>query len=125
MIEGFTGYLLPWDETAYWATVVGINIQANGPFVGPFLGSILKGGAEIGPETLARFYSLHMLAIPGGLMALIGIHLFLVVRLGITSPPWSPVAAGRERDGEEGPTADRVGLVEPTPRGSASQGVEK
>ena len=125
MIEGFTGYLLPWDETAYWATVVGINIQANGPFVGPFLGSILKGGAEIGPETLARFYSLHMLAIPGALMALIGIHLFLVVRLGITSPPWSPVAAGRERDGEEGPTADRVGLVEPTPRGSASQGVEK
>ena len=125
MIEGFTGYLLPWDETAYWATVVGINIQANGPFVGPFLGSILKGGAEIGPETLARFYSLHMLAIPGAIMGLIGVHLYLVVRLGITSPPWSPVAAGRERaEGEEG-AAGRVGLVSPAPRGSASQGVDE
>lgn len=125
MVEGFTGYLLPWDETAYWATVVGINIQANGPFVGPYLGSILKGGAEIGPDVLARFYSLHMLAIPGGIMALIGIHLYLVVRLGITSPPWSPVAAGRERDGEDESSAARVGLVEPSPRGKASQGVSE
>ena len=125
MIEGFTGYLLPWDETAYWATVVGINIQASGPFVGPFLGSILKGGAEIGPETLARFYSLHMLAIPGAIMGLIGVHLYLVVRLGITSPPWSPVAAGREREDEEEAPAGRVGLVSPAPRGSASQGVDE
>ena len=123
MVEGFTGYLLPWDETAYWATVVGINIQANGPFVGPYLGSILKGGSEIGPDILSRFYSLHMLAIPGGIMALIGIHLYLVIRLGITSPPWSPVAAGRERTAEDEPGAARVGLVAPTSRGRASQGV--
>jgi ubiquinol-cytochrome c reductase cytochrome b subunit/menaquinol-cytochrome c reductase cytochrome b subunit len=125
MIEGFTGYLLPWDETAYWATVVGINIQANGPFVGPFIGSILKGGSEIGPETLARFYSLHMLAIPGAIMGLIGVHLYLVVRIGIASPPWSPVAAGREREDEAGAPDTRVGLVSPTPRGSASQGVDE
>jgi len=125
MVEGFTGYLLPWDETAYWATVVGINIQANGPFVGPYLGSILKGGSEIGPDILSRFYSLHMLAIPGGIMALIGIHLYLVVRLGITSPPWSPVAAGRERDGEAEASAARVGLVAPSARGAASQGVSE
>ena len=125
MVEGFTGYLLPWDETAYWATVVGINIQASGPFVGPYLGSILKGGSEIGPDILARFYSLHMLAIPGAIMGLIGIHLYLVVRLGITSPPWSPVAAGREREDEGEASAARVGLVEPSPRGSASQGVSE
>src|SRR5215213_8761286 len=50
-------YLLPWDQTAYWATVVGVNLQATGPFVGPFLGPILQGGAEIGDDTLARFYS--------------------------------------------------------------------
>ncbi len=67
MMEGFFGYLLPWDQTAYWATVVGVNLQATGPFVGPLLGNVLQGGAEIGPETLARFYSLHMLVLPGAL----------------------------------------------------------
>ena len=49
MLEGFTGYLLPWDQTAYWATVVGININASAPFLGPFLAQFLRGGAEIGP----------------------------------------------------------------------------
>ena len=100
MLEGFTGYLLPWDQTAYWATVVGININATAPIAGPFLAQFLQGGAAINPETLSKFYSMHMLLIPGGLMALILLHLYLVVRLGVTSPPWSPVAAGRKRDGE-------------------------
>ena len=95
MLEGFTGYLLPWDQTAYWATAVGINLNATGPFVGPFLGDFLQGGSQIGPDTIARFYSLHMLLIPGGIIALIGLHLYLVVRLGVTSPPWSKTAAGR------------------------------
>src|SRR5881397_381145 len=57
MLEGFTGYLLPYDQTAYWATVVGMNITANGPFVGTVLGQIMQGGPAIGPDTLARFYS--------------------------------------------------------------------
>src|ERR671934_265905 len=96
MMEGFTGYLLPWDQTAYWATVVGINLQATGPFVGPFLQNVLAGGAEIGTETLARFYSIHMLLLPGAIFGLIGLHLYLVVRLGVTSPPWSREAAGGE-----------------------------
>src|SRR2546421_5813 len=55
MFEGFTGYLLPYDQTAYWATVVGMNITANGPFVGTILGQIMQGGPAIGPETLARY----------------------------------------------------------------------
>ncbi len=97
MAEGFTGYLLPWDQTAYWATVVGININATGPFVGPFLAQFLQGGLNIGPDTLPKFYALHMLVLPGAIMALIGLHLYLVVRLGVTSPPWSRAAAGRER----------------------------
>ena len=97
MLEGFTGYLLPWDQTAYWATVVGININASAPFLGPFLAQFLRGGAEIGSDTLARWYALHMLLIPGALFALIGFHLYLVVRLGVSSPPWSRVAAGRDR----------------------------
>ena len=97
MAEGFTGYLLPWDNTAYWATVVGININATGPFVGPFLAQFLQGGLSIGPDTLPKFYALHMLVLPGAIMALIGLHLYLVVRLGVTSPPWSRSAAGREQ----------------------------
>jgi len=101
MLEGFTGYLLPWDQTAYWATVVGININASAPFLGPFLAQFLRGGAEIGADTLARWYALHMLLVPGALFALIGLHLYLVTRLGVSSPPWSRVGAGRERPPEK------------------------
>jgi quinol-cytochrome oxidoreductase complex cytochrome b subunit len=97
MFEGLTGYLLPWDETAYWATVVAININGTAPFLGPFLAQFLRNGSEIGQNTLTLFYSLHMLVIPGALFALIGLHLYLVVRLGVSSPPWSRTAAGRER----------------------------
>jgi menaquinol-cytochrome c reductase cytochrome b subunit len=114
MLEGFTGYLLPWDQTAYWATVVGINLNATAPFLGPFLSDFLRGGQEIGTNTLSIFYSMHMLLIPGGLIALITLHLYLVIRLGVTSPPWSKEAAGAER--EEVITARR-GLLEPKPRG--------
>ena len=94
LLEGFTGYLLPWDQTAYWATTVGININGTGPIIGPFLAQFLQGGRYINGDTLARFYSLHMLLLPGAIMALIGLHLYLVVRLGVTSPPWSKEAAG-------------------------------
>ena len=111
MLEGFTGYLLPWDQTAYWATAVGINLNATAPFLGPFLANFLQGGAQIGPDTIARFYSLHMLLIPGGLIGLIGLHMYLVVRLGVTSPPWSPTAAGRERPDESKPEGAREGLI--------------
>jgi menaquinol-cytochrome c reductase cytochrome b subunit len=117
MLEGFTGYLLPWDQTAYWATVVGINLNATAPFLGPFLADFLRGGQDIGTETLARFYSLHMLLIPGGLIALITLHLYLVIRLGVTSPPWSKDGAGVER---EEVVVGRRGLVEPRPRGDGA-----
>jgi quinol---cytochrome c reductase cytochrome b subunit, bacillus type len=109
MFEGLTGYLLPWDQTAYWATVVAININGTAPFLGPFLAQFLRGGAEIGPNTLSLFYSLHMLAIPGALFGLIGLHLYLVVRLGVSSPPWSRTAAGRAR--ANGRPQGRVGLL--------------
>ncbi len=115
LFEGLTGYLLPFDQTAYWATVVAININGTAPFLGPFIASLLRGGSEIGGDTLARFYSLHMLVIPGAIIALIGLHLYLVVRLGVTSPPWSKEAAGADR--EEVVPAGRAGLTRPTPRG--------
>jgi menaquinol-cytochrome c reductase cytochrome b subunit len=85
---GLTGYLLPFDQRSFWATVVAVNINASGPIVGPYLADFLRAGAEFGPTTIARFYSLHMLVIPGLIIALIGAHLYLVVKLGTTAPPW-------------------------------------
>jgi menaquinol-cytochrome c reductase cytochrome b subunit len=116
MLEGFTGYLLPWDETSYWATVVGINLNGTAPFVGEFLSQFLRSGSEIGGDTLTRFYALHMLLLPGALIALIGFHLYLVVRLGVSSPPWSPEAAGADRP--EPRPSGRVGLIQPGGRGA-------
>ncbi|MBI4171495.1 MAG: cytochrome b N-terminal domain-containing protein [Actinobacteria bacterium] len=115
MAEGFTGYLLPWDNTAYWATVVGINLNGTAPFLGPFIAQFLSGGASIGSETLAKWYSLHMLVLPGAIIGLITLHLWLVVRLGVSSPPWSKDAAGLERPPVE--PEGREGLVRPAPRG--------
>jgi quinol---cytochrome c reductase cytochrome b subunit, bacillus type len=115
MLEGFTGYLLPWDQTAYWATVVGINLNGTAPFLGPFLADFLRGGAEIGGETISRFYSMHMLLIPGLIFALIGLHLYLVIRLGVSSPPWSSEAAGSNYD-DEPATNGRSGLTQPAAR---------
>ncbi len=110
MLMGFTGYLLPWDQTAYWASAVGINLNGTAPFLGPWLAQFLAGGPEIGTETLAKFYAMHMLLIPGALIALIGVHIYLVTRLGISSPPWSSEAAGRERAAAT-PTGTKTGLV--------------
>ena len=114
--EGFTGYLLPWDQTSYWATVVGININGTAPFVGPFLAQFLQGGTYINPDTLSRFYSIHMLLIPGAIFALIGLHLYLVIRLGVASPPWSKEAAGTGPLEPVSSNGSRAGLVTPQPR---------
>jgi menaquinol-cytochrome c reductase cytochrome b subunit len=88
MAMGLTGYLLPFDQRSYWATVVAVNLTATGPVVGPYLGDFLRGGAEFGSTTLSRFYAIHMMLIPGIIGALIGAHLYLVAKLGTTAPPW-------------------------------------
>jgi menaquinol-cytochrome c reductase cytochrome b subunit len=116
MLEGFTGYLLPWDQTSYWATVVGINLNGTAPFLGPFIAQFLRGGAEIGPDTLARFYSLHMLLMPAAIIGLITLHLYLVVRLGVSSPPWSKEAAGGDYVEQHVTTNGRQGLTRPAAR---------
>jgi len=119
MMEGFTGYLLPWDQTAYWASVVGINLNGTAPFLGPWLAQFLRSGQDITGATLTRFYSLHMLLIPGAIMGLIGLHLYLVIRLGVTSPPWSKEAAGMEPADET--SNGRVGLTQPVARGTGGR----
>ena len=88
LMMGLTGYLLPFDQRSFWATVVAVNINASGPVVGPYLADFLRAGAEFGPTTIPRFYALHMLAVPGLIAALIGAHLYLVAKLGTTAPPW-------------------------------------
>ena len=88
LVMGLTGYLLPFDQRSYWATIVAMNITGSGPILGPYLADFLRGGAEFGSTTLARFYAIHMLLVPGAIIALIGAHLYLVVKLGTTAPPW-------------------------------------
>jgi ubiquinol-cytochrome c reductase cytochrome b subunit/menaquinol-cytochrome c reductase cytochrome b subunit len=88
MMMALTGYLLPFDGRGYWATIVAVNIQGNPPFLGPYIADFFRGGPEFGATTLSRFYSIHMLLIPGLIAALIGLHLYLVAKLGITAPPW-------------------------------------
>ncbi len=87
-VMGLTGYLLPFDQRSFWATIVANNITASGPIMGPYLADFLRAGAEFGPTTLTRFYAIHMLLVPGAIIALIGAHLYLVVKLGTTAPPW-------------------------------------
>jgi menaquinol-cytochrome c reductase cytochrome b subunit len=88
MLMSFTGYLLPFDQRSYWATIVGVNINSSGPLIGPYLSDFLRGGPEFTATTLSRFYAIHMLLVPGMIIAMIGAHLYLVAKLGTTAPPW-------------------------------------
>ena len=83
----FTGYLLPWDQKAYWATVVGTNIAGSAPFIGGAMLELLRGGEQLGAVTLVRFYGVHVWVLPAALLLLVGIHLFAVVRQGIAASP--------------------------------------
>ncbi|MBY0491562.1 MAG: cytochrome b N-terminal domain-containing protein [Gemmatimonadaceae bacterium] len=83
---GFTGYLLPWDQRAYWATQVGTSIASTVPYIGGDLALLLKGGSQLGAATLTRFYAFHVLWLPGGIVVLIAMHLAMVVRQGIAAP---------------------------------------
>ncbi|MEK9140433.1 MAG: cytochrome bc complex cytochrome b subunit [Nitrospirota bacterium] len=74
---GFTGYLLPWDQRAFWATTVGVEILDKTPIIGDFIARFLKGGPTPGQMTLSRFFVLHVMILPAALMALAGLHLFL------------------------------------------------
>lgn len=91
----FTGYLLPWDQKAYWATVVGTNIAGQVPVLGPSIAGILRGGADMGPATLTRFYAMHVIILPVLTVSLIAVHLFLVIWHGISEPPRRAAAEDR------------------------------
>ncbi len=84
---GFTGYLLPWDQKAYWATTVGTEIAGVAPGVGPWIIRVARGGEELSAVTLARFFGAHVWVLPAALLTLLAVHLYLVIRIGITAPP--------------------------------------
>jgi quinol-cytochrome oxidoreductase complex cytochrome b subunit len=84
---GFTGYLLPWNQRAYWATAVGSSIVGTIPLIGDFLLKILRGGEDLTIVTLSRFFGVHIWFLPAALFAIMGIHLYLVIRNGISYVP--------------------------------------
>jgi len=84
----FTGYLLPWDQKAYWATVVGTNIPGTLPLVGDLILRVARGGTQLGALTLTRFYAFHVMLLPAALGGLLAVHLYLVVHHGVSVPPW-------------------------------------
>lgn len=86
MLEGFTGYLLPWDQKSYWATVVGTNIAGSIPFIGETLLLIIRGGYDVTGITLTRFYSLHVLWFPLIIALLLWAHFHMIKKLGVSKP---------------------------------------
>jgi quinol-cytochrome oxidoreductase complex cytochrome b subunit len=78
----FTGYLLPWDQLAYWAVTVGTNIASAVPLVGPQIRELLLGGRNIDQPTLIRFYVLHVIVLPGGLGVLFAYHMWRIRKDG-------------------------------------------
>lgn len=84
---GFTGYLLPWDNKAYFATQVGLEMAEQVPLVGGELKALLAGDEEIvGAQTLTRFFAIHVFFLPAALFALMGAHFVLIRRQGISGP---------------------------------------
>ena len=84
---GFSGYLLPWNQLAFFATKVGADIAGDLPVVGTFIGRLLRGGDQITGGTLTRFYGFHIAVLPAIATALLGLHLWLVQWHGMSIPP--------------------------------------
>jgi len=102
---GLTGYLLPWDQRAYWATVVTINIAKSTPLVGHYVAGVMRGGPAIGALTLSRWYAAHVILLPGALVLFVVLHVYLMRRHGIAghfnprplpSSPFYPVHAVKD-----------------------------
>ena len=86
MAFGFTGYLLPWDQKAYWATKVGTSIMGTVPVVGEYALRMMRGGKTLGALTLTRFYALHVLFLPAATMVFMIWHFVMIRKQGISKP---------------------------------------
>lgn len=109
----FTGYLLPWDQNAYWATQVGVNMLGTVPVIGDLMAPVVRGGEILGALTLSRFFALHVLFFPATLAALVMIHLFILRRVG-PAGPWRGAYERRNIGGtaSQGGGAGSPGFVE-------------
>ena len=87
LLLSFTGYLLPWDQLAFWAITVGANVAAYAPLVGERIKFLLLGGHVIGPTTLLRFYVLHCVLLPGAMLLLVSLHVWRVRKDGLSGAP--------------------------------------
>lgn len=83
---GFTGYLLPWDQRAFWATTVGTEIAGSVPIIGEPALVMLRVGWDVNALTLSRFYALHVIVLPIVTLIMMGLHFLMVRRLGIARP---------------------------------------
>jgi len=86
LLLSLTGYLLPWDTKAYWATSVTIKIAASVPLIGGFIETVLQGGPTLGPNTLQRFFAVHVFILPALIVVLMYIHFRLIRAQGISEP---------------------------------------
>src|ERR671924_441129 len=84
---GFSGYLLPWNTLAFFATKVGTEVAGQVPLIGPWIMMFLRGGPDVTGATLTRFFGFHVAVLPGITTVLLGIHILLVQRFGISVPP--------------------------------------
>lgn len=91
MTFGFTGYLLPWNQLAYWATTVGTEVAGAIPVIGDSIKTLLRGGDAVGSETLSRFFVIHVIILPWIMTFFVFFHLFLVRYFGIS--PVTPVGS--------------------------------
>ncbi|HXG34080.1 MAG TPA: cytochrome b N-terminal domain-containing protein [Bryobacteraceae bacterium] len=105
---GLTGYLLPWDNRAYWGTVVTTQLVTKTPLIGPYLGRLLGTDGNIGVVTFTRFYALHVLLLPPLTTFLIALHVYLVRKHGVTPAPGD--AAPRKKFFPEQVFKDTVGI---------------
>lgn len=83
---GFTGYLLPWDERAFWATTVGTQISGAVPLIGNCIQAFLRGGPDLSGLTLSRFFDVHVLVLPLSIAGALGIHLLFIHQQGLADP---------------------------------------
>jgi ubiquinol-cytochrome c reductase cytochrome b subunit len=88
----FTGYLLPYDQKAYWATKVGLGILSTTPGVGDSLRTLVQGGPDMGNLTLTRFFTIHGFALPGLMILLVVVHLYFFRLHGVTPGWWQSPA---------------------------------
>ena len=116
----FTGYLLPWDQLAFWAITVGSNIASYVPVVGPKLKFLLLGGNVVGQEALIRFYALHVILLPGLAGLMISIHLWRVRKDGGLARPDEPADFAQQVELGRLPSNKTYGLME-LARGTSPQ----